>query len=154
MFSFFDKKATDFFNPNEKQRIIEAIQRAENNTSAVLKVYIENHCICKDPLLRASEIFKELGMAHTEGYRGVLLYIALKDRKLAIYAHKDVHERLGEAFWQSKVDRIASHFKKRRHATGIVTMICETGDALKGCYPHLKTSPKKGGLEDLALGFQ
>ena len=65
MFSLFRKKANDFFSAEEKEKILSAIQKAEQTTSGEVRVYVENHCRFVDAIDRAAEIFYSLKMDET-----------------------------------------------------------------------------------------
>ena len=63
MVSFFKRK--DFFSPDERARIIDAIRVAEMQTSGEIRLYVESRCRYVDPIDRAREIFWCLKMDHT-----------------------------------------------------------------------------------------
>ena len=91
MFGIFRKKADDFFSATEKEKIHTAIKQAEQNTSGEVRVYVESRCRFVDPIDRAAEIFYNLKMQATELHNGVLVYVAMKDRQLAIFADEGIY---------------------------------------------------------------
>jgi Predicted membrane protein len=83
MFSLFKKRT--FFSPEEQRLIVQAIQRAERNTSGEVRVHVESRCSYMDALDRAVELFAEMGMQATVERNGVLVYVAVKDHQLAVF---------------------------------------------------------------------
>ena len=96
--SLFKKK--EFFSQEENEKIVQSIRDAEKCTSGEVRVFVESKCKFLDPLDRALEIFADLKMENTEDRNAVLVYVALKDRQLAVYADKGIHEKVGDQFWQ------------------------------------------------------
>jgi uncharacterized membrane protein len=86
LFNFFGKKP--LLSAAQEQQIVEAIRAAEKNTSGEIRVYIESHCRMVDPVDRAIEVFFGLKMEKTDQHNAVLIYVALKDRQLAVYGDK------------------------------------------------------------------
>src|ERR1700692_1452657 len=97
LFSFFKKKP--FFTAEEQAQIVAAIASSEKQTSGEIRVYVESHCRFVDPLDRAAETFYGLKMEKTEAHNAVLVYVATKDRQLALYGDKGIHEKVGDKFW-------------------------------------------------------
>ncbi|MFY8004004.1 MAG: TPM domain-containing protein, partial [Chitinophagaceae bacterium] len=83
MFSFLKRKATDYFSLHNRELIANAIAEAEKKTSGEIRVYVESELKSGQPLDRAKELFDGLNMFATEEHNGVLVYIAIKSRKLA-----------------------------------------------------------------------
>ena len=106
MLPFFKKKPTNYFSEPEKQLIVNAIKQAETNTSGEIRVFIENKCSYVDAIDRAKELFEKLKMFETEQRNGVLLYVALKDRQLAIFGDKGIYEKTGVEFWNNEVNEL------------------------------------------------
>ena len=147
---FFSKK--DFFSPAEKNQIVAAIREAEQQTSGELRVYSESRCRCVDPLDRAAEIFWILKMENTEARNAVLVYIAIKDRQLAILGDKGIHEKVGEVFWNQEVDKIISQFRRVGYADAIVKMILDIGAALKFHFPYDRKTDVNELPDDIVFG--
>ena len=64
---------------------------------------MESKCRFVDPLDRANEIFTNLEMEKTEQRNAVLVYVAIKDRQLAIFGDKGIHEKTGDDYWKDAV---------------------------------------------------
>lgn len=150
MFSLFKKK--EFFSAEENEKIVAAIRNAEKSTSGEVRVFIESKCRFIDPLDRAVEIFSELKMENTDDNNAVLLYVALKDKQLAIYADSGIHEKVGTKFWEEAVNKILLHFDKSNYANGIVSCIREIGEALKENFPYNKDTDKNELPDEIIFG--
>src|ERR1700722_2889639 len=140
------------FNEEQQQKIVGAIQAAEQQTSGEIRVYVESHCRYVNPLHRAAEIFAGLHMEKTAARNGVLVYVALKDRQLALFGDKGIHERVGTAFWNHQVKSILGHFNKTDYAGGIAKVVAEIGVALREHFPYDKGTDKNELPDDIVFG--
>src|SRR5258705_9474175 len=98
MFSLFKKKKV-FFTSEQREHIVEAIQSAERRTSGEIRVFVESRCSYIDALDRAVEIFQSLKMYETAERNAVLIYVALKDRQLAVFGDAGIHQKVGDEYW-------------------------------------------------------
>ena len=147
---FLSKK--DFFSEKEKKQIVTAIQEAEQQTSGEIRVYIESRCRFVDPLDRAAEVFTMLKMKETIGHNAVLIYVAVKDRQLAIFGDQAIHEKVGEEFWQKEVMLILSHFHREHYADAISKVVVDIGDALKFHFPYDRQTDINELPDDIVFG--
>lgn len=134
--ALFSNKKKEFFTPEEKSRMVEAIQKAEKHTSGEVRVFVESKCKYVDPVDRAKEIFVNLKMHNTKDRNAVLLYIALDDHQLALFADEGIYQRLGREYWNKEVKKIISAFTKNDYAGGICLVVEDIGDALKAEFPY------------------
>ena len=125
-----------FFGEKEQQRIVEAIQNAEKQTSGEIKVHIEKKCPSENALERAKEVFALLNMHLTQDHNGVLFYLAYEDRKFAVLGDKAIFEKVPEDFWDSTKDLLRSYFSDNRFAEGLCLGINEAGIQLKKHFPY------------------
>lgn len=125
-----------FFTEEEEQRVVAAIRAAEKRTSGEIRVFVESRCSYVNAVDRAAEIFFGLKMEQTEDRNGVLLYFAMKDKQMAIFGDKGIHEKVGTEFWNKEVKKILSEFSKQHYADGIVTVVTEIGEALVTHFPY------------------
>jgi len=150
LFPFFKNKS--FFSPEENEKIVKAIQDAEMQTSGEIRIFVEGRCKYVDPLDRAEEIFIKLEMQKTEYRNGVLFYIALKDKQLAIYADSGIHAATGPAHWKNVVQQILSVFSQESIVAGITTAIGKIGEALKEHFPYDKLVDKNELPDEIIFG--
>ncbi len=133
---FPSKKKKDFFTPEQQERMVQAIQHAEKNTSGEVRVFVESKCKYVDPIDRAKEIFFSLKMDKTKDRNAVLLYLALKDRQLALFADEGIYQRCGGEFWNHEVKKIIAAFTKDDYTGGICLVVEDIGKALKQQFPY------------------
>lgn len=152
MFGLFRKKPVDFFSREENEQMVNAIAEAERKTSGEIRVYIESKCRFVDPVDRAIELFQGLKMDQTAQRNAVLVYIAMKDRQLALFADKGIYEKTGKDFWNAETVKILSHFNKENYAGGISTIVTEIGDALAHHFPYDPAVDKNELPDDIVFG--
>ncbi|HUQ64860.1 MAG TPA: TPM domain-containing protein [Flavitalea sp.] len=145
-------KSKGLFTAEESTRIVEAIRKAEQQTSGELRVFIESRCRFVDPLDRASEIFWNLKMDHTAFRNSVLLYVAVRDHQFAIFADIGIHEKLGNQFWQNQVNMMSRHFRENHYLEAILHVINDTGQALHSYFPYDPNTDKNELPDDIVFG--
>ena len=150
MLSLFRKK--DFFSSGENQLIVDAIQNAERQTSGEVRVYVESRCRFVDPLDRALEIFARLKMQNTAQRNSVLVYVAIKDRQLAVYGDTGIHQRTGNEYWKAAVNNMISHFNRENYADGIANCVTMIGKALQEHFPYDKDLDKNELPDEIIFG--
>lgn len=136
MWNPFKRSADTLLNASDNQLLVEAIQLAEKNTSGEIRVYVESKLGKGDALSRATEIFFKHKMNETKDRNGVLVYVAVNDKKLAIYADQGIYDKMGIEFWYSQVQEMTGHFKQMNYVVGISTVIKEIGNALSANFPY------------------
>ena len=147
---FFTRKP--LFSPAEQEQIVSAVQTAEKCTSGEIRVYVESHCRYVDALDRATELFAGLQMEKTAARNGVLVYVALKDRQLAIYGDQGIHAKVGDAFWNQQVRDILGHFNKANYAGGIAAVVIAIGKALEHHFPYDGDTDQNELPDDIVFG--
>jgi uncharacterized membrane protein len=138
LFSIFDwfRSAQQHFSEADEQRIVEAIRQAEMRTSGEIRIYIEHRCKFVDPVDRAAELFFGLKMDQTQDRNGVLIYLAMKDRQLAIFGDEGIHRIVGSEFWNREVAKILAEFGSRHYVDGITVIIRDIGEVLQEKFPY------------------
>ena len=127
--------ARQILNNEEDHRVIEAIRQAELNTSGEIKVHIENHCR-GDVEERSLFVFNRLKLNETKLRNGVLIYLAVKDRKFAILGDEGINNVVEDGFWNDVKDLMQSRFKESRFAEGLEEGIMRCGEKLKTFFPY------------------
>ena len=152
MFSIFKRKPVNYFSEEEKKVIVLAIENAEQRTSGEVRIFIESHCSYVDPVRRAKEVFQELKMYQTEARNGVLVYIAMKDKQLAVFGDEGIHAKVGNTFWNAEVHKMLNNFNKSNYTTGIVEIIHSIGEALVANFPFNKQNDQNELSNDIVFG--
>lgn len=140
------------FTDEQQLKIVSAIQAAEQSTSGEIRVYVESRCRYVNPLHRAAEIFAGLNMEKTAARNGVLVYVALKDRQLALFGDQGINQKVGSAFWNQQVRNIIGHFNKADYAGGIANVVTEIGAALQTHFPYDKGTDRNELPDDIVFG--
>jgi len=150
--TWFKKKASELFSVKEKEEIVTAIKNAEHQTSGEIRVYIESECPKQESIERAIELFGQLEMYKTKERNGVLVYVAIKAKKLAIYGDTGIYERVGKDFWYQQVTKILPFFNSKDYAKGIAAIVEEIGEALKKNFPYNKLSDLNELPDEIIFG--
>jgi uncharacterized membrane protein len=152
MFGLFQKKPVEYFSAQEKEAIVEAIRKAEQRTSGEVRIYIEGKCKLVNPVHRAKELFFGLQMDKTAERNAVLLYVAMKDRQLAVYGDEGIHQKVGYDFWNAEVKTMLQHFNQQNYAEGFVQIIHDIGEALVTHFPYDAKGDKNELPDDIVFG--
>lgn len=129
--------------------MVAAIQQAEKATSGEIRVHIENHCR-KNVLDRAADVFAQLKMHKTAARNGVLVYVALEDRKLAILGDAGINAKVPANFWEGIKIRMVEQFKQGLITEGICEAVLSAGNALKTYFPY-QTDDKNELPDDISF---
>ena len=124
----------DFLTDKEEQEIIDAIRKAEQNTSGEIRVHIEKTSNI-DIFDRALEVFHLLKMDNTKLQNGVLIYVAVDDKNFVIYGDKGINDVVPKGFWDSTKDVMVSHFKTGNYTKGLVEGVLKAGAQLEKHFP-------------------
>jgi uncharacterized membrane protein len=152
MWNPFKRSADTLLTASDKQQLVEAIQLAEKNTSGEIRVFVESKLGKVDALTRAKEIFFKNKMNETNQRNGVLVYVAVNDKKIAIYADQGIYEKMGIEFWYTQVQEMTSHFKAMNYITGISTVVNEVGIALQHHFPFDRATDTNELSDEIMIG--
>ncbi len=151
-FSLFKTNTDKLLNTSDKQMLVQAIQAAEKTTSGEIRVYVESRTKKGDALSRATEIFFKNKMNATKERNGVLVYVAVEDRKLAIYADQGIYDKVGVEFWYSQVQEMTSHFKEENYVKGMSVVIAEIGKETTHHFPYDRVSASNELSDEIMIG--
>lgn len=127
---------TMILTPDQQQQIIAAIRQAERETSGEIRVHLEANCPDGDPVKRAIEVFRHLGMHQTKEQNGVLFYVAHDDRKFAVLGDSGIDAKVPTDFWESTKNLMRQHFASNDYTTGLSQGIERAGQHLKAFFPR------------------
>lgn len=150
--SIFSFKKKSLFTPEENELVTDAIRKAEQQTSGEVRVFVERRCKYVDAIDRAVEIFLGLKMTETVDRNAVLVYIAIKDRQLAIFGDEGIHKKLGDEYWNRQVLKMIKEFNRENYAEGIAKCVLEVGEALKTNFPYDKDHDKNELPDEIVFG--
>jgi uncharacterized membrane protein len=141
-----------FFTEEEARLIVKAVKHAEQRTSGEVRVFVENRCRWVDAIDRAAEIFFSLKMEKTENRNAVLIYVAVKDRQLAIFGDEGIHQKVGSSYWNNRVREMLASFNKDNYAEGISNCAVQIGEALEQNFPYDRGTDKNELPDDIVFG--
>ncbi len=134
---FFKKHPKKFFSPEEQERIVDEIRKAEHRTSGEIRVHLDRRSR-EIPLEKAKRVFHRLGMTRTKARNGVLIYVATEDRKFAILGDEGMHRVVPENYWEDVKEKMQKKFREGKICEGICLGIREIGEKLKAHFPAEK----------------
>lgn len=152
MLNIFRKKPPQFFTAEQQDAIVEAIKKAETFTSGEIRIYVESRCSYVDAIDRAGELFSRLCMYETQQRNAVLLYLAMEDQQLAIYADSGIFDKTGRDYWNAKVKTMIDGFSQNDPVKSIVQVILEIGETLSQSFPYDATTDKNELPDDIVYG--
>jgi uncharacterized membrane protein len=150
LFPLFKKKP--FFSEAEQDRIVQAIRQCERQTSGEMRVYVESKNYLVNPLERAMEVFYGLKMEKTDLRNGVLLYMAVKHKEVALFADEGIYQAMGADYWAAEVKKMLSNFKDNLLVDGVVGCIEDVGEALRTHFPYIPSDDKNELPDDIVFG--
>jgi len=150
MFSIFKKKR--FLSDVENKRIVEALKSTETFTSGEIRIFIESRNPLVSTMERAMSVFFELQMEKTQQRNAVLLYIAVKDKEVALFGDEGIHQQVGNEFWNQQVKQMISLFKENSLADGIVKCLNEVGQVLVEKFPYQEGLDKNELPDEIVFG--
>jgi len=128
-------KAVELFSEKQIAAIEAAIKAAERSTSGELRLYIEDHCEDKDVLDRAAFLFNKLKMHQTSQRNGVLIYLAVADKRFAIVGDAGINAMVPANFWDAIKEDMLQAFKTGAFEDGLKNGITASGKALATHFP-------------------
>jgi uncharacterized membrane protein len=132
-----------FLSEADFDAITRAIKTAEARTSAEIRVHLERRVPRRflvgrtpDVMTRAHRVFRHLGMHRTAERHGVLIYVAVEDRRLAIVGDEGIHGRVGAPHWHRVRDVMLERLRSNAPREAIERAIEELGRSLAEHYPR------------------
>ena len=119
----------------DRERIKEAIQKAEHHTSGEIRVSVAPF-FWGNVHKAAEKAFTRLGMTGTKDHNGILFFLVPARRKLVVLGDSGIHERVGQAFWHRIVDVVTERFRTGDFTGGLIRGIEEVGEQLAVHFPY------------------
>ena len=146
------QKKKEFFSEEENRQLVDAIQKAEQQTSGEVRIFVESKCKYVDALDRAQEIFASLKMYETDLRNATLIYVAVKDKQAAVFGDEGIHQKVGEQYWKDVVTKMLLQFKNQKLVDGICQGIYDLGEALKTYFPYNSDTDKNELPDEIVFG--
>jgi uncharacterized membrane protein len=119
----------------DKERIKQAIQKAEKRTSGEIRVSV-SPLFWGDVRKAAEKAFARLGMTATENRNAVLFFVVPARRKFVVLGDSGIHQKVGQEFWHHIVRTVAAKFKEGDFTGGLVAGIAAVGEDLAKHFPY------------------
>ena len=142
MFGWHPRWARRVFSEADLNAIAAAVREAERRTAAEIRVHVERRVAhglrrrTRDPLERARGVFAALAMHKTAHRSGVLIYLAVEDRKLAIVGDEGIHTRVGDEYWTGVRDRMVERLRAGDVGGALTAAVAEVGATLAQFFPR------------------
>ena len=118
----------------DHDRVVEAIRRAESETSGQIRVLVARHR-ASDPVAAAKRHFVRLGMERTRRRNSVLIFLAPRSRRFAVIGDQGVHEKCGDEFWRQLAAAMEEDFRRKDFTAGLVKGVERAGVLLAAHFP-------------------
>src|SRR5262249_44150440 len=134
-----------FLADADLEAIARAVAEAEAGTSGEIRVHLDARCR-GEAMPRAIAVFERLGMSRTTLRNGVLIYLAIKDRKLAVIGDAGIHARVTAEYWERLKETLVADLRRERPRDGLVQAVRDVGEVLRRHFP--RTPDDKNELTD------
>ena len=134
--------ARKLFTRADLDAIAAAVDAAEERTAAEIRVHLEPRVArgrreaTVDALPRAREVFVALKMHETALRGGVLIYLAVEERKLAIVGDEAIHARVHSGYWEAIRDRMVERLHDGAARDAVVQAVQDVGAVLAREFPR------------------
>ena len=132
-----------FLSEADFDAITRAIKTAESRTSAEIRVHLERRVPRRllvgpvpDVMTRAHHVFRHLGMHRTAERHGVLIYVAVQDRKLAVVGDEGIHARTGDDHWAFVRDLMVDRLRANAPRDALIAAVTAVGRELARHFPR------------------
>lgn len=140
-----------FLGDEDFDAVTEAIRRAEARTSGEIRVHLERRvrrvrgAAPGAALARARHVFARLSMHRTKERHGVLIYLAVEDRRLAVVGDQGIHDRVGDPHWARVRDLMVERLRAGAPRAALLAAIAAVGEELARHFPR-----RPGDADELA----
>lgn len=133
--------------------ISRAVAEAESRTSGEIVVHLVRRLLpLESSRRRAVRTFGTLGLERTAKRNGVLLFVAMKNRKFEILADVGVTAKVDGAVWQRIAEYVSETIDREGFERGICEGVARIGDVLERHFPRetgdVDELPDRPSVED------
>ena len=135
----------------DAQRVKDAIAQAEHQTSGEVVVSVAPF-FWGSVDKAARRTFVRMGVNRTNARNGVLFFIVPSRKLFVVLGGQGIHEKVGQEFWNSVVDKLTEHFKAGDFTEGLVGGIAEVGRQLAAHFPYDRSTDANELSDDVDFG--
>ena len=134
----FGLKGLQMFSPAgqiQTAKVVKAIGEAEELTSAEIRVH---YTVCRSKLGlldEAQKVFEALEMHKTKERNGVLIFLRMRNKEVAVIGDEGIHQYVGDEFWLALKDEIIERIHTHDITEGIVKGVQLVGKQLSKYFP-------------------
>ena len=139
-------KFTTFFTVAERELIQSTIEKAEQATSAEIKLIVLRHC-WQDIKRKATDLFRKHQLHKTKNRNAVLILLVTTNKEFLIYGDEGIHEKVGQTFWDDVKETMLLHFRQNEYGAGLQVGIERIGEKLKYFFPYQTDDQNEIGNE-------
>lgn len=126
-----------FFSKKEKEEIMEAIAKAEANTSGEIRIHVSKG-VKGDIYEEGKKVFEKIGMTHTKHRNGVLIFFAIKNRSFVILGDSGIDGKIESGVWDEIASKMQERFIKNDFVGGMIEGISMVGNILSAHFEYEK----------------
>jgi uncharacterized membrane protein len=127
----------------EASLIVNAIREAEITTSAEIRVHYTTKKSKFHLLQEAEKTFVDLNMHQTENRNGVLIFLRLQTKEIAIIGDIGIHQHVGNEFWEAVKEVMIQTIKSTNITQGIIAGVELAGKQLSNFFPPTHENPNE-----------
>lgn len=127
----------------EASLIVNAIREAEITTSAEIRVHYTTKKSKFLLLQEAEKTFVDLKMHQTENRNGVLIFLRLQTKEIAIIGDIGIHQHVGNEFWEAVKEVMIQTIKSTNITQGIIVGVELAGKQLSNFFPPTHENPNE-----------
>lgn len=124
----------------ERRALQAGIAAAERGHRGEIRVHLESRYPGDGALQRAEALFHELGLDRTRDGTGVLLYVAERDRKTAVFAGPGIYGARAPGFWKDVAATVARGYAEDDRIGGLLRALEQIGEILRVAAPGADTA--------------
>jgi len=129
-------KVSDYFSEESLARIKAVVGETEKKTSGEIRVVVLQKCDYLDSRVQALIEFEKAGMQNTRDKTGVLILLALSERKFEVVADEGINAKIVPEEWQKLSGDMSQCFQNGLFAEGVMLAVKRVGDKLAEHFPR------------------
>lgn len=114
----------------EEKELQQQLAKIGQETGGKIVIHIDDYCK-GDPYFKAEKLFRDFQLLSNPLQNSFFLYIAIKDRQMALLGDDKINNKLDDQFYEAVLSKLKVHLGKNHLAEGIKQTILELGKAYK-----------------------
>lgn len=123
-----------YLSSDELECVKRAITKAEQRTTAEIKVVLSRYC-WGDIRYKAADIFHKHHLHETKQHNAVLIVLVTTNREFLVYGDRGINQHVGADYWWDVRDHMLQHFRSDTISEGLCSGIAMVGEKLANYFP-------------------